>query len=193
MKITGGVFFPSWHHKSHFRVRLRSCCSRDVCMKTNCNLDHLHQSWSFSSSTQNDTKAQPVAASQEMMDGKISGCKTGGVWTTLIYEKLNKGILTSTCKSSSVLSLTEAVLLPQNGTPFSNIILHMTPDEKNPSPLAPQAPVAVLQWQGIQTLTAVIHLHPLMVAQGPWFHRLLTDSSQVKQYFTVSGSAKGHL
>lgn len=36
-------FFSSWHHKSHLRVRLWSCCSRDVCTKTNYNLDMTKQ------------------------------------------------------------------------------------------------------------------------------------------------------
>lgn len=68
------IFFSSWHHKSHFRVRLRSCCSRDICKKTNFNFDMTKQQIIFtnlddvSSSTQNYAKAQPVCASKEAMD-----------------------------------------------------------------------------------------------------------------------------
>lgn len=104
-------------------------------------------------------------------------------WTTLIYEKLNKVIVTSTCKrftSTSALSLTAAVLLSQNGTPFSDIILHVRPDEKNSLPLALQASVAILQWQGVQILTTLIHLCSLMVAHG-----LVVKSSEVKHSISL--------
>lgn len=106
-------------------------------------------------------------------------------WTTLIYQKLNKVIVTSTCKrftSTSVLSLTEAVLLSQNVTPFSDIILHVRPDEKNSSPLALQAPVAILQWQGVQILTTLIHLRSLMVAHGLVVN---FESSEVKHSISL--------
>lgn len=101
--------------------------------------------------------------------GKITGLKLVELWTTLIYQKLNKNdselhLKVITFTSTCAFSLTEPVLVSQYVAFFRDrrvlcctVPANMRQDENNSSPLVLQDPGSILQWQGIQTLTTALY------------------------------------